>query len=311
MPSSETRSRVRSSRTASGSEPQICSRAPVRRWISGQARSSTCSPLRVSCRPANVTVCSRCGGVDGVGDEHAVRDDLVVARAASGPPSRVPARRRRSARRSGSRESPRQASRASSSRARPTRDASRRSVRWPSRAPRCTSPASSARAGGARRSCSRSSTRRIRKIARGLRMMFGSEPFAGTITERPIGITFAGGDAVPADPRVEGTRELPGWVVAHHQAYLVPARLQRFGLELGVLDDGAPERPRERHHDADLHAWSLFTPRSRRGARAPRSRRMRVARCRRSDRGNGCARLRGASGGPVGAVGAQRRSARR
>ena len=28
---------------------------------------------------------------------------------------------------------------------------------------------------------------------RGLRMMFGSEPFAGTITERPIGITSGGG----------------------------------------------------------------------------------------------------------------------
>ena len=40
---------------------------------------------------------------------------------------------------------------------------------------------------------SRSSTRLMRRIALGLRMMFGSEPFAGTITERPIGITFAGG----------------------------------------------------------------------------------------------------------------------
>ena len=37
------------------------------------------------------------------------------------------------------------------------------------------------------------STRRIRRIERGLRMMFGSEPFAGTITERPIGITSGGG----------------------------------------------------------------------------------------------------------------------
>jgi hypothetical protein len=27
----------------------------------------------------------------------------------------------------------------------------------------------------------------------GLRMMFGSDPFAGTITERPIGITAGGG----------------------------------------------------------------------------------------------------------------------
>ena len=39
----------------------------------------------------------------------------------------------------------------------------------------------------------RSSTRRMRRIDRGLRMMFGSEPFAGTITERPIGITSGGG----------------------------------------------------------------------------------------------------------------------
>ena len=40
---------------------------------------------------------------------------------------------------------------------------------------------------------SRSSTRRTRKIDRGLSTMFGSEPFAGTITDRPTGITFAGG----------------------------------------------------------------------------------------------------------------------
>ena len=33
----------------------------------------------------------------------------------------------------------------------------------------------------------------MRKTDRGLRMMFGSEPFAGTITERPIGITSGGG----------------------------------------------------------------------------------------------------------------------
>src|SRR4029453_1073057 len=38
-----------------------------------------------------------------------------------------------------------------------------------------------------------SSTRLIRKNERGLRMMFGSDPFAGTITERPIGITSGGG----------------------------------------------------------------------------------------------------------------------
>jgi hypothetical protein len=40
---------------------------------------------------------------------------------------------------------------------------------------------------------SSSSTDRIRRTARGLRTMFGSEPFAGTITDRPTGRTFGGG----------------------------------------------------------------------------------------------------------------------
>ncbi len=40
---------------------------------------------------------------------------------------------------------------------------------------------------------SRSSTRLTRKIDRGLSTMLGSEPFAGTITERPTGMTFGGG----------------------------------------------------------------------------------------------------------------------
>ena len=105
--------------------------------------------------------------------------------------------------------------------------------------------------------------------------------------------------AVAADPGVQGARELTGWVVAHHQPHLVPARLERLGLQLGMLDDRAPERPRERHHDADLHAGSLFTPRSRRGGRAPRSPRARRARPRRSGRGTCCARPRGGSAGPA------------
>ena len=41
------------------------------------------------------------------------------------------------------------------------------------------------------------------------------------------------------DPGVEGARELTRRVVPHHQPYLVPTRFERFGLELGVLDDGA------------------------------------------------------------------------
>ena len=280
-PSSETRSRVSRSLTASGSEPQIWSRAPVRRWISGQARSSTCSPLRVSWRP-------------GEGDRvlAAARDRRPRGSArrsgrsrtrpeASGRPSRAPARRRRSAGRSGSRESPRPASPASSSRGRRRHGAWRRSaqVAIASTEMQVTGVIGSCRCSTSKRS--RSSTRLIRKIARGLRMMFGSDPFAGTITERPIGITFARRVAVAADPRVQGARELTGWVVAHHQPHLVPARLERLRLQLGMLDDRAPERPRERHHDADLHAGSLFTRRSRRGRRAPRRRRACAARRRR------------------------------
>ncbi len=277
MPSSETCRRVRSSRTASGSEPQICSRAPVRRRISGQARSSTCSPLRVSCRPANVTVCSRSDGIDGVGDEHAVRDDLIVAREPAGrgvtcplgdgDPHVDPAREKAPG---------------------------RHRELHPAELPRSVMRRHD-RCGGHREH--RDTGHRCHRLVQvehieALPFEHAPDPedrprAEDDVRQRavrrhdhgaPDRDHVGGGDAVPTDPRVERTRELPGWVIAHHQAYLVSARLQRFGLELGMLDDGAPERPRERHHDADLHAWSLFTPRSRRGARAPRSRRMRVAR---------------------------------
>ena len=41
--------------------------------------------------------------------------------------------------------------------------------------------------------CSRSQIRRMRTIDCGLRMRLGSEALAGTITERPTGITYSGG----------------------------------------------------------------------------------------------------------------------
>ncbi len=43
------------------------------------------------------------------------------------------------------------------------------------------------------------------------------------------------------DARVERPRELPGRIVAHHQAHLMAPRLESGGLELGVLHDRAPE----------------------------------------------------------------------
>ena len=84
--------------------------------------------------------------------------------------------------------------------------------------------------------------------------MFGSEPFAGTITERPIGITFGGGSPWRPTRGCSDARELPGRVVAHDQAHVVAELLERRGLQLRVLDDRAPERPRERDDDPDLHA---------------------------------------------------------
>ena len=55
---------------------------------------------------------------------------------------------------------------------------------------------------------SRSSTRLIRKNDRGLSTMFGSDPFAGTITDLPTGITFAGGS--PCRP-TRGCRARVNW----------------------------------------------------------------------------------------------------
>src|SRR5581483_11630293 len=59
---------------------------------------------------------------------------------------------------------------------------------------------------------------------------------------------------VTARARMERAREQPRWVVPHHQRDLVAAGTQRRRLVLGVLDDPAPVRPRERDDDSDPHA---------------------------------------------------------
>ena len=70
----------------------------------------------------------------------------------------------------------------------------------------------------------------------------------------PTGMIRPAAVAVPAGARMEQPRQPPRRVVAHHDLHLVPARAQRGGLVLGVLDDAAPVGPRERHDDPDLHA---------------------------------------------------------
>ena len=137
-------------------------------------------------------------GSASVGDQHAVRDDAVVAgmpaRGGLAPPSARP----RSARRSGRSGSPRSAGRRAASRDRRARATWRRSGSGRTRAWRRRSRASSARAGGGRRIARRRSARRMRAIERGESTMFGSEPFAGTTTERPTGMIPVGQLAVPA-----------------------------------------------------------------------------------------------------------------
>ena len=73
--------------------------------------------------------------------------------------------------------------------------------------------------------------------------------------------------AVTADPGMQDARELTRRVVAHDQAHVVATVLECRRLQLRMLDDRAPERPRERDDDPDLHL------------REPNDRRIGWARC--------------------------------
>ena len=253
MPSSGTRSRVSTSRTASGSAPTSRSRAPVRRWISGHARSSTCMPLRGSCRPMKTTRSSRFAGSASGGTITpfgTISYSPGSQRSADARASSETAIRR--SMRVGE-EAPRVARPVHPTRARRSRGTSPPSGRATTRARRRRSPASSARGRGSGRSRSRSKIRLIRSGVVGLRTMFGSEPFAGTITERPTGKHVLRRRAVPAEARMEHVRERAGRVVAHHEPGVDAELPQREQLLLRVVDDAAPERPRVRHDDGDLH----------------------------------------------------------
>ena len=228
--------------TASGSAPTIRSRAPVRRRISGQARSSTGSPLRGSCRPMKTIVLLAAGRVGRGRDQHAVRDHLVLAGQPALRRLRAPAPRRRSGGRSGRQGNPRPASPSASSRGRRPRDRWRRAGTSRRRAPRRRSPASSARAGGARRSA-RARARPDPEVAtRGLRTMFGSEPFAGTITVRPTGITSGGGSPWRPCRGCSARVNVPGGSLPMMIFVSMPRARERLGLQLCVLDARRPRR---------------------------------------------------------------------
>src|SRR5207244_6109396 len=73
------------------------------------------------------------------------------------------------------------------------------------------------------------------------------------------------GPAVAPVPQLERAREPARRVVADDRPRLYPEPLERVGLELGVLDDGAPEQPRVRDDDADLHPRQDIQPSRRTG----------------------------------------------
>ena len=186
----------------SGSAPTMPSRAPVRRWISGQARRSTGMPLRGSWRPTKTRSGARgrpastppagSGRRSGSARSRPGTSSQPMYLAASGDRDPVvdPLHQ----------EAPGRPARCAASRGRRRRGRSPRPDSGPTPTPRVQTTESSARAGGARRTVPARAPRLIRGIAAGLRMTFGSAPFAGTITERPIGITSAGGRAVPPIP---------------------------------------------------------------------------------------------------------------
>ena len=58
---------------------------------------------------------------------------------------------------------------------------------------------------------------------------------------------------VPSEPGVENTRKASRRIVADDQAHVEPEPAQSGSLQLRVLDDGSPERPRVRDDDSDLH----------------------------------------------------------
>ena len=195
---------------------------------------------------------SACSGID-----DAVRDDLEPGRRASARPTRPPCARRRSARRSGRSGSPRPAS--------PTRIQPRSPAACQVRDDRALRERE-------RRDADRRRHRLVQvddveallaqhvaDAADRARREDDVRQRAVRRARRPSGRpgSISGGRS-PWRP-VRGWRRRvsrPGRVVAHQDLHLVAARAQRGRLVLGVLDDAAPVRPRERHDDADLHAYA-------------------------------------------------------
>ena len=191
-PSSDTSRRVRRSRTASGSAPATTRRAPVRRRISGQARSSTCRPFRGSCRPAKTIVCSRSAGSACSGIS------TPFGTTSHGPPTHRSAEARACSETASfwSTRSMRNPQKCIPPRIQPSSPEAWWVATIGSRATARTLTQIAGVIGSWRcrtSNRSRSSTRLMRRNDRGLRTRFGSEPLAGTITERPTGITLAGG----------------------------------------------------------------------------------------------------------------------
>ena len=100
---------------------------------------------------------------------------------------------------------------------------------------------------------SRSSARTTRRVRAGREDDVRQRPVRGDDHRSSHGYDVGRRVAVTPDARVQDASELTRRVVAHDQAHVVATVLECCRLQLRVLDDRAPERPRERDDDPDLH----------------------------------------------------------
>ena len=78
---------------------------------------------------------------------------------------------------------------------------------------------------------------RVRSVDCGLRMIIGSEAFAGTIAERPTGRHVVGRACVAALLRVQKPREAARRIVTHDDPGVVAEPAKRPRLVVSVLLD--------------------------------------------------------------------------
>ena len=84
----------------------------------------------------------------------------------------------------------------------------------------------------------------MRQTVRGLRTMFGSDPFAGTITERPTGITSRGGKSCRPSRGCSTRVKLPGGSLPMIRRVSTPSRRNASACD-SACSTTAPQNDQE------------------------------------------------------------------